>query len=377
MGVKTPLFSRRQPGGVFTIVDERQGTGDIWWVDSGSATKADSVGSGMNPEKPFATIDYAIGRCTANNGDIIYVKEGHTETLTTAGDITCDKAGVSIIGLGQGADRPTLTFSSTDNSASILITAASVKIKNIIGVCGDDGLTNPFHVQAADCELDIEWHDASATVEAAGVVLTTADADRIKINLKYIGFIAGNACVAPILLDGIEQGRINVDFYGKASTAVVQFNDTAVVDVVVTGYFYNESAALTKNVVDTTGTSTWYAYGYDGKSGQSFSGGSASSIAGDDISTISTYSSKAASIGTVISSKATSIGTKVSTAISLGTVNSSKVTSVGTKTSTAVSRGTVIDSKTTSVGALIISRINSFYTFCSTRFSLIDSQVSG
>jgi len=285
-GNKTPLFVRRQPGGVFTVVDERQGTGNLWWVDSGSATKADSVGSGQNPEGPFATLDYAIGQCEANNGDIIYVMPGHAETLTSAGAIACDKAGISIIGLGVGADRPTLTFSSTDNSASVLITAASTKIKNIIGICGDDGLTNPFHVQAADCELDIEWHDGSSTVEAVSCIVGTDAADRIKINLKYIGFIAGDACVSPVLLDGSVQGRINVDFYGKASTAVVRFNDTAVEDIYVTGYFYNESAALTKNVVDTPGTSTWYVQGYDGKSGQSFSGGSSGAVAGDDISAV-------------------------------------------------------------------------------------------
>lgn len=331
MGQKSPLFYRRQSGGMFSVVDESKITGDIWFVDSGSATGANAAGYGQNPDKPFLTLDYAIGQCTANQGDTIYLMPGHAETLTTAGAVAVDKAGLTIIGLGEGADRPMFTFSSTDNSASVLITAASTKIKNIIGVCGDDGLTNPFHVQAADCDLDIEWHDGSATVETVSCIIGTDAADRLKVNLKYIGFIAGDACVSPVLLDGSTQARINVDFYGKASVAVVRFNDTAVSDVYVTGYFYNESAALTKNVVDSTGTSTWYAQGYDGKSGQSFSGGSTATVAGDDVSSV-------ASQATSIATGAVSLGTQVTAVASQATSIATGAVSVGTQTTAAISQ---------------------------------------
>ena len=65
-------------------------TGEIYYVNSG--TGANAVGgitgsngnNGLSPKTPFATIDYAIGRCTANRGDTIYVMPGHWETLTTA-----------------------------------------------------------------------------------------------------------------------------------------------------------------------------------------------------------------------------------------------------------------------------------------------------
>ncbi len=285
---KTPLFVRKQSGGVFTVVDERVTTGNIWWVDSGQTSQGgDTSGHGSNPDSPFLTIDFAISQCTANNGDIIYVMPGHAETITTAGAITVDVEGISIIGLGEGSDRPTITFSSSDNSASIIVSAASVMIKNIVGICGDDELTNPFHIQAADCILDIEWQDASATKEAAAAILTTADADRLDVKLKYIGFTAGDACVNAIRLVGGSQTRINIDFYGKASTAVVEFKTTAVVDCNVSGYMYNSGTTnFSKSVVDTPTGSTWFAYFYDGGAGSWVSGGSGDALAAGDLSAI-------------------------------------------------------------------------------------------
>lgn len=258
--------------------------GQVFWVDSGNGSDS---GNGTY-HRPFATIDYAIGRCTDSNGDIIVCKAGHAETLTGAGDITCDVIGVTIMAApgAVGSLKPALTFSSTDNSASVLITAAQVSIIGLLGICGDDGLTNPFHIQAADCYLDIEWRDASAAVEAASCILTTSAADRLDVNLKYIGFLAGNACVSVIRLIGVDTARINVDFYGEASTAVVEFHTTSCHNVEITGYFYNDNAALTKNVVDTVGSSTWFVRGYDGKGGYGFSGGSAAALASDDTSTL-------------------------------------------------------------------------------------------
>ena len=116
MGNRTALFSRKQPGGVFTIDDFVQHPGDIWFVDSGSGT--DGAGYGQNPDAPFASIDYAIGKCTANQGDVIYVMPGHTETITGT-DITADVAGISIIGIGKGSLMPQIKHNHADAEISI------------------------------------------------------------------------------------------------------------------------------------------------------------------------------------------------------------------------------------------------------------------
>ncbi len=88
--------------------------------------------SGENPEEPLATLDYAIGKCTASNGDIIIAKEGHAETLTTTAAL--DVAGVTIIGLGSGDARPTFTVNAAING--LLVTAANARIYNLKFVTG-------------------------------------------------------------------------------------------------------------------------------------------------------------------------------------------------------------------------------------------------
>lgn len=114
----TELFSRKQPGGIFTIENVAKTPGEIFFVDSTSTTGADSAGYGRNPDAPFLTIDYAIGNCTANKGDIIYVMPGHAETITGT-SITADVAGISIIGIGKGSLMPTISHNHANAEVSI------------------------------------------------------------------------------------------------------------------------------------------------------------------------------------------------------------------------------------------------------------------
>lgn len=114
--MRTALFSRKQPGGVFTIDDIKEHPGDIWFVCSTNGT--DGAGYGQNPDAPFASIDYAVGKCTASKGDVIYVLPGHVETITGTG-VTVDVAGVSVIGLGHGSLMPQIKHNHADAEVSI------------------------------------------------------------------------------------------------------------------------------------------------------------------------------------------------------------------------------------------------------------------
>jgi hypothetical protein len=113
------------------VANMYSGKSNVYWVDS---TRG-SNGNVGNFNYPFATVDYAVGRCTANNGDIIMVAEGHSETLTSAAAIAIDVAGISIIGLGQGNDRPTFTFT-TSTAATVSVTANDVYLHNLRFLCG-------------------------------------------------------------------------------------------------------------------------------------------------------------------------------------------------------------------------------------------------
>ena len=76
--------------------------GKVFWVSS-------TVGLNGNKgtyENPFQTIDFAVGRCRANKGDIIFVMPGHVETVTAAAGLDLDVAGITLVGLGNGNLRP-------------------------------------------------------------------------------------------------------------------------------------------------------------------------------------------------------------------------------------------------------------------------------
>ncbi len=260
--------------------------GDVWFVDSGHANTSDG-NVGKDPRAPLATLDavYGSGKATANNGDVVLVAAGHAETLASAGAIASDVEGVTVIGLGKGADRPTFTFSATDSTWAV--SAASSKIRGIIIVPSIDAVVSPFVVSAADCEVDYEVRDASSAIEFERALLTTAAADNLTVKIKYVGFTAGNATVNVVRLVGGDNARIFVDFYGVASTAVVELHTTACTNVRVEGLVHNSGTAdHTKTVVDTVTGSTWSVDVYDGVADERASGGDQSAIAGDDLSTI-------------------------------------------------------------------------------------------
>ena len=257
--------------------------GDVFWVDS-NAGFGDS-GKGTH-NRPWATLDYAVGRCAANHGDIIMVKAGHAETVATAGAIAPDVDGIAVVHLGVGADRPTYTFSAVD--ATMTVSGASIFMTNFLVKPSIDSVVSPIVISGPDCTIDFELQDATSEIECIRGVLTTAAADRLDLNLKYRGFLAGDALDTPIRLVGVDTARINVDFYGVADVAIVEFHTTACHDIDITGLFYNDGTALTKNVVDTVTGSTWSARGWDGESSANFAGGDNAALAVDDISAVAT-----------------------------------------------------------------------------------------
>jgi hypothetical protein len=213
---KTPLFVRRQAGGVFTVVNESLTTGDIYFVDSGqTSTGSDAVGYGQNPDAPFLTLDYAIGQCTANQGDRIYVMPGHAENITAADSVDIDQAGIEIIGIGLGADIP--TFSATAAAGSITIDAASVTIRNIKMVANfATGCTSAFTITASgdNCTLDgIVCRDTTTDKEwLVHVSVATTVTDLTIKNCDFVG-LAGGTMTGSIVFAGTTSNIKILDNY--------------------------------------------------------------------------------------------------------------------------------------------------------------------
>ena len=112
--------------------------GKVFWVSNASAAQLTGHRTGSNGNQgtfndPFSTLDYAFDQCTASRGDVIFVKPGHAETISTAAILDFDKAGVAVIGLGTGSLRPTFTYT-TAITATIDVTAANISIQNCLFV---------------------------------------------------------------------------------------------------------------------------------------------------------------------------------------------------------------------------------------------------
>lgn len=173
MCAQTTFESLKFPGGVVLIKDVTEHPGKIWWVDSTNTLATDAAGVGQNSNFPLATIDYAIALCTASSGDVIYLMPGHAETITTAGGITLDVAGVSIIGLGNGDARPTITFA-TGAAASMLVSASDCRISNVIFKCNIANQNHMIDCTGDDLEID---HCAFLEGTATGLSFVTSDTD--------------------------------------------------------------------------------------------------------------------------------------------------------------------------------------------------------
>jgi len=140
-------------------------TGNVFFVDN--STGSNYVGAGTKSTEPFKTLAYAISQATANNGDIIYLMPGHTETTTA---VALSKAGVTIKGIGRGRVRPTLT-ATTAASDLLDVTAANVAIENVRLVGAASGCTSLISVAANDfmctgCSLE------QAATPLIGVIVT-------------------------------------------------------------------------------------------------------------------------------------------------------------------------------------------------------------
>lgn len=164
---RTALFARTQPGGVVTIDDVFEHPGAIFFVNS--ATGVDSAGYGRSPDAPFATIDYAIGQCTAASGDVIYVAPGHAETIGGAAGIDADASGITIVGLGRGSLKPTITMA-TATTATFRINAANVTVRNLRFVNNIDSLVKFLDVAASYATIEDCDFITSSTKEALSFV---------------------------------------------------------------------------------------------------------------------------------------------------------------------------------------------------------------
>lgn len=248
------------------------GSGKVMFVgDSGTANRTmlqelfrnDSDGE----VRFFATIDAAVSAGTANAGDIIYVAAGHTESIVAATTLALDVAGVQIIGLGTGADRPTLTFT-TATTATLDVTAANITLENIIiDLTGVDAVAIGIDVSAAGFTMrscKILMSDSSGQAVIGLFADTSADNMTLENN-EFVTFIditaTETAASVAGQITGIElkgsdlvkiKNNVIIGAFDHTSGAAILMDGHACTNIDISGNFIQDMTTRAEVVIKGT-----------------------------------------------------------------------------------------------------------------------------
>lgn len=221
-------------------------TGKVLFVDSNGTN-----GDGSQLDKALLTLAGALSLCRANKGDVIVVMPGHTETLTASPTFV---AGVRVVGLGWGNQRPQFTINGAVDGFNLSV--ANVWIENLIFPAPEtDDQTAAINIDASGCAVigcrfvgsqtsknivDVitvtaNGHYAkilnnefeNATVDVASFIEIEGAANRVHIEGNIAIGNCSSACLlvsAVATLMGVENNRfINT----KSATAAVTFSSNA------------------------------------------------------------------------------------------------------------------------------------------------------
>lgn len=181
-GLRTPFGTLVPPGGRINYVR--------------STGQADGDPPELTP-RIHTDINTAFGECRSGRGDIVAVLPGHAQNITSANQLSNLVAGTKIIGIGDGMERPTLTW--TAAASSFLLNKDNVLVENmILNLDPGTGVVTvaaPITISGAGvsirkCKIRMGT-DANSLVTIG--VTTTAAADDLVIagNEVYGGTAAG------------------------------------------------------------------------------------------------------------------------------------------------------------------------------------------
>lgn len=133
----------------------KPGLGKVFFVGDSSTVDLSRVQQMFNVD-PDGDVRYfddleeclASGAVVANRGDVIFLAPGHAETVSSASAIALDIADINIIGLGNGTDRPTITFD-TATTATIAVSANNIVVENVIITANFADIVAPFTLTTA------------------------------------------------------------------------------------------------------------------------------------------------------------------------------------------------------------------------------------
>lgn len=204
----TPRNIALDLGGAYSL----PATGRVFIVrgDGTNITSYDDQYSAVTPDMtrrvfPSIVSSALYGQLVAGRGDTIVVLPGHTENIATA-DAWANivKAGVKIVGIGDGTSIPTFTF--TAAAATLVLSAANFSISGCRFLCagaaaaGALTVAAPFTVsgdgvQITNCQFHVGW-DADSIV---GTFMTITG-DRVNFSYNEIETTAAAAAITDLIV---------------------------------------------------------------------------------------------------------------------------------------------------------------------------------
>ena len=224
--------------------------GNVFWVNSAGA----NIGAKGTFSAPYATVATALAQCVSNNGDIIVCKPQHAETISDATSFALNVAGVALIGLGTGSNRPTFTFS-TANTATIGVSVDNVTIQNcrfhanFLSIAAAFTLTTAKNLTIQNCS----FVDTSSVLNFLNIVKSTGAANTVdglafqQNFVKNLGVTSNNTTI--LSANDIDKLWI-MDNYIKFAVQ----NDVAIACIITAGVVTN--ALITGNQMYRPNTST-------------------------------------------------------------------------------------------------------------------------
>ena len=219
------MYNLNSGYGAFLAHNVQLGLGKTFIVAPAGAANLDLLQQLFVPDpdgvdRIFTTITAAYAACVADRGDNILIHPAYTETVTAVK--TLSKAGVSIIGLGKGTKRPTITGNGTIDVFSI--TGAGTTLENIIFPAPEtDNQTADVNVAAAGVTLRNLYSIGSQTAKNKTDIITVASGGD---DLLVEGCVAYNTvvdCVSWLSLEAAVARPIirNCVIQGTFSTAAL------------------------------------------------------------------------------------------------------------------------------------------------------------
>ena len=244
--------------------------GVTWWV--GNRTDLNS-GDGSDPTKPFSTLAAALlAASVANRGDNIVILPGHAETIVGTDILANLTKGTSIIGLGQGSNRPTFTFTGATDQLlfSTSVTSRVAQGNNLIQNCifqnpAAANVTLAIDVAAAEimfyaCSFFVS--DIAAAQKITSLCRLSSGGNRFKmINCEILGG-ATTAVTDTVLVNAAVD---SCEFIGNTMIAQLATTEGLITCAtaaatnmqIIHNYFFNSVASSTVALKGMTAVTGW------------------------------------------------------------------------------------------------------------------------